>query len=123
MAEMSDTPQIAVFDTAFNAYIPPSVDELGIPTEFAISQNYPNPFNMTTTIQHSLTKESNVIISIFNAIGQVVRRFDQGFQQPGNYKVAWDCKDNQGHHSTSGLYLYQIIADGFVNVKSMVLVK
>ncbi|GAG50396.1 unnamed protein product, partial [marine sediment metagenome] len=94
-----------------------------IPTEFAISQNYPNPFNLTTTIQYSLTKKSDVTISIFNTIGQVVRRFDQGFQQPGNYKVVWGGKDNQGHDAPSGLYFYQIIADGFVNVKRMVLVK
>ncbi len=103
--------------------VPSSVDELGIPTEFAISQNYPNPFNLTTKIQYNLTKESDVKISILNAIGQVVRRFDQGFQQPGNYKVVWDGKDNQGQHVPSSVYFYQIIADGFVNVKRMVLLK
>ncbi len=117
-------PDLTIYkdELRLTVFIVPSSDvELEIPTEFSISQNYPNPFNPITTIQYTLTKESYVTISIFNTIGQVVRKFDQGFQQPGNYQVVWNGKDNQGQNASSGLYFYQIIADGLVNVKRMVL--
>lgn len=40
--------------------------------------NYPNPFNPETTIKYSLAEKSNVVIDIYNIIGQKVKSFDRG---------------------------------------------
>ena len=90
---------------------------------FQLMQNYPNPFNPTTTIQYALPKASNVRIQIFNSAGQLIRTLDQNYQQMGSYHVVWNGKDHSGHQVPSGLYYYQIIADGFKKVRKMTLLK
>lgn len=45
-------------------------------------QNYPNPFNPETWIPYSLSKESNVIIKIYNINGQTIRMLDLGNKLP-----------------------------------------
>ncbi len=90
---------------------------------FLLQQNYPNPFNPTTTIQYSLPKSSEVKIRIFNPMGQVIQTLVQEDQQPGNYNVTWDGKTTQGQLVPSGVYYYQIIAEGFTDVKKMLLIK
>lgn len=94
-----------------------------LPKMFLLQQNYPNPFNPTTTIQYTLPKRTEVTIQIFNPLGQMVRTFDETLQQPGSYQVIWDGKDSQGHQVPSGFYFYRIIADGFTDVRKMILLK
>ncbi|MGP8329175.1 MAG: FlgD immunoglobulin-like domain containing protein [Methanosarcinaceae archaeon] len=94
-----------------------------LPKMFRLQQNYPNPFNPTTTIQYDLPKTSKVTINIFNAVGQLVRKLNRETQQPGSYQLTWDGRDQQGQLLPSGVYLYQIAAVGFTDVKKMLLVK
>ena len=46
------------------------IDE--IPTEFLLSQNYPNPFNPSTKIKYSIPQSSNVIIKVFDILGNEI---------------------------------------------------
>jgi hypothetical protein len=45
-------------------------------------QNYPNPFNPETWISYSLSKESNVVIKIYNINRQTIRMLDLGNELP-----------------------------------------
>ena len=90
---------------------------------FQLLQNYPNPFNPTTTIQYQLPKAADVKIQIFNSMGQLVRNLEQSCQQPGNYQVIWDGRNDLGQLVPSGLYYYQIISGGHKKVRKMTLLK
>ena len=90
---------------------------------FDLSQNYPNPFNPSTTIQYYLPIQTNVVISIFNSAGQLVRAFNEGKQNAGHYSVTWDGKDKRGADVASGAYFYQVKTSDFFQTKKMMLLK
>ena len=56
-----------------------------IPEETALLPNYPNPFNPETWIPYKLADASNVVITIYDVRGTVVRRLDLGHQREGYY--------------------------------------
>lgn len=88
------------------------------PSEFHLSQNYPNPFNPQTTIEYKLPKSCHVTLKIFNSLGQeIVTLIDQE-QKAGDFKVQWNA---QG--LTTGLYLYQLEAEGFSKVRKMLVLQ
>jgi hypothetical protein len=88
------------------------------PTSFVLEQNYPNPFNPTTTISFSLARKSNVKLVLYNVLGDMVQEIAAGEYHAGQHEVVF----NAGELAT-GLYLYKLEADGFVDVKKMALVK
>ena len=51
------------------------------PDETQLLANYPNPFNPETWIPYQLANDSDVLITIYNIRGTVVRRLDLGHQQ------------------------------------------
>lgn len=69
-----------------------SIEEVSsaIPDRFDLKQNYPNPFNPTTTIEYSIPNRSFVVITIFNVLGQDVRKLVNEFKDKGVYKMKWD---------------------------------
>lgn len=89
-----------------------------IPTEFSLSQNFPNPFNPTTNIKFGLPKESNVVLRIYNILGEEVATLVNKVMPAGFHTVNFDAS-----RLTSGLYIYRIEAENFVQVKKMMLMK
>ena len=103
---------------------PLSINTLaGIPTSYALSQNYPNPFNPTTTINFALPEASNVVLTIYNALGQEVRTLKTDYLNVGNYSVTWDGLDNAGNMITSGVYIYTMTAGDHNFSKKMLMLK
>ncbi len=94
-----------------------------LPSNFNIYQNYPNPFNPSTTIEFNLPTKSNVSINIYNLLGQEVQQLVNQEYSAGNYKVTWDGKTSTGVQTSSGIYLYRIETDDFVETKKMLLLK
>jgi len=113
-ADMSD-------DNGWLTLVPQVTSKL-IPTSFALAQNYPNPFNPSTTIEFSIPVRSSWTMTIFNSLGQQVRRFD-GVADPGVARVVWDGADNAGQHVASGMYFYSAKAGSFVETRKMILMK
>ncbi|NQV30223.1 MAG: lamin tail domain-containing protein [Candidatus Marinimicrobia bacterium] len=95
----------------------------GIPTSYALSQNYPNPFNPTTTINIALPEANNVVLTIYNALGQEVRTLKTDYLNAGNYSVTWDGLDNAGNSISSGLYIYTMTAGNQNFSKKMLMLK
>jgi len=96
--------------------------EAVVPTAYTLSQNYPNPFNPSTTIEYSIPKASNVRITVYNILGEIVDLLDNSFRQAGSYKVTW----NPGRIA-SGVYFYELKAvssgDEFSVMKKMIMLK
>ena len=95
-----------------------------IPREITLEQNYPNPFNPITKIKFSLEQAGLVNISIYNVMGQEVkkvvnnRRLNAGF-----HTKVWNATDNQGREVPTGNYFYSIEAGDFRQTKKMILLK
>ena len=89
-----------------------------LPTQVRLNQNYPNPFNPSTTISYQLTSPAKVKLEIFNALGQSVAVLVNEFQFSGEQIVAWDASN-----IPSGIYLYQLTTENFVQTKRMTLIK
>jgi hypothetical protein len=94
-----------------------------VPSEFALFQNYPNPFNPETTIQYQVPERSEVKLLIFNFLGQRVATLVDEVQSMGDYSVQWDGKDDTGKAVASGVYLYRLQTNQFVQVKKLALLR
>ena len=96
--------------------------------ETALFPNYPNPFNPETWIPYQLANPSEVLITIYDARGRVVRRLDLGHQHEGYYTTQnraayWDGRNNVGERVASGIYFYTLTAGDFTTTRKMVILK
>ncbi|MBN4081089.1 T9SS type A sorting domain-containing protein [Caldithrix abyssi] len=98
-------------------------NEVSIPSEFALHPNYPNPFNPITTIKFDLPEKSQVKIFIYDIQGRGVRQLVNRTEDTGYKSIQWDATDNHGRPVSAGVYLYQIHAGDFIQVRKMVLMK
>jgi len=99
-----------------------------VPTQFSLEQNYPNPFNPTTTIQFSLPVNSNVKLVVYNMLGQAVATLLNEQRSAGNHSIVWNSSNTNGVKLSSGIYFYELIANGlnggsFQQIRKMVLLK
>lgn len=94
-----------------------------LPRTFAVSRNYPNPFNPSTTIRYQLPRGSEVVLEIYNILGEKVRSLVNQRQEAGYHKVVWDGRDDNGVPVASGLYLYRFRAGKYEKTNKMVLLK
>ncbi len=91
----------------------------GIVRKFELVGNYPNPFNPETTVLFRLASESNVKISIYNNLGQVVRVVKDENMKAGSHEIKIIATD-----LSSGVYFYEVLAgENTRAIKKMVLVK
>ncbi|MBI2428365.1 MAG: T9SS type A sorting domain-containing protein [Ignavibacteriales bacterium] len=89
-----------------------------VPDVYSLTQNYPNPFNPATTLRYSIPQASQVVLTVYNVIGQEVATLVNEHQTSGVYTVAFDASN-----LASGMYLYRITAGNFVQTKKMILLK
>jgi len=94
-----------------------------LPEEYSLEQNFPNPFNPATTIRYSLPKSDDVILEFFNILGQLVNTHNFGYQSAGIYSFTWNGTDYNNQPLSSGIYLYRLRTDGFIETKKMALIK
>jgi hypothetical protein len=77
--------------------------------------NHPNPFNPSTTINFSISKESNVELTIFNIKGQKVKQLVSNSANQfsaGQHSVVWNGTDENNQPVSSGVYFYKMKLDG-----------
>jgi len=88
------------------------------PDNIMLWQNYPNPFNPVTVIKYQLPKSSHVTLRIFDVVGKEVAVLVDEQKNAGSYQVTFN---NSG--LASGVYLYQLKADSFMESRKLVLLK
>ncbi len=92
--------------------------QANIPTHFEVKQNYPNPFNPTTKIYFTIPEETNVRITIYNMLGEVVVELLNRPLNAGYHEVVFNSQPYP-----TGVYYYKINAGNFTDIKKMVLIK
>ena len=86
--------------------------------EFKLEQNYPNPFNQITNIQFSIPRVEFVTLKIYNMLGQEITTLVSDQLNSGTYNFTWDASN-----FASGVYVYKIETDDFVQSKKLILIK
>jgi hypothetical protein len=95
-----------------------SVENEDIPIEYALQQNYPNPFNPSTKIEYSIPQSSNVVIKVFDILGNEIATLVDEYKPVGSYEVVFNASS-----LPSGVYFYRIQAGDFISTKKMILMK
>lgn len=95
------------------AYASPVTEEGELPRTFALLGNTPNPFNPRTEIRFELSTGGPVLVDVYDLGGRRVRRLVDGEIRPaGRHQVTWNGADEAGRAQSSGVYLYQVTAEG-----------
>ena len=105
-----------------------AVTTLGQIKRTALFQNFPNPFNPETWLPYRLASDSPVTLRIYNVEGKLVREWDLGEQESGDYLTRetaayWDGRDQHGEIASSGMYVYALQAGSFQATRRMVVLK
>jgi hypothetical protein len=94
------------------------VNAVQIPNGFLLNQNYPNPFNPSTKINYSIPVDSRVQLLVYGITGEQVKSLVNEYQTAGIYTVDFDASV-----LSSGIYFYKIIANNFLQIKKMSVLK
>jgi hypothetical protein len=105
------------FDGTFN-YSPEIEVDVNELTEFSLFQNYPNPFNPSTTIKFALQDKSDLVIAVYNSLGEKVAEVFKGELEEGYHQVEFNASS-----LPSGVYFYRFESEQFAAVKKMLLIK
>jgi hypothetical protein len=93
-------------------------NELANEKTYLLSQNYPNPFNPVTKINYSIPQSSQVVIKIFDILGNEIEELVNEIKPKGTYELRWYVEN-----LPSGIYFYRLKAGDFIETKKMVLMK
>jgi hypothetical protein len=89
-----------------------------LPKEFILYQNYPNPFNSQTRISFYLPKLQKVALKIYNILGSEIATLVDEELTRGVYNYIFDVSN-----LTSGVYFYQLQANGFLQTRKLMVLK
>ena len=93
------------------------------PNEFMLLSNHPNPFNPETTIVCTLSKASELDVTIVNMRGQIIQQ-QTGIQaSAGVNRFKWDGKTSSGKNAAAGVYVCQVKANHAVQTIKMILLR
>ena len=95
-----------------------------IPNSLAVLHAaYPNPFNPSTTISFDVLNAEQVVISIYNIKGQLVKNMCNQVYDKGYHSIIWNGTDNKGTKCSTGVYFYKMQAGRSTQTKKMMMIK
>ena len=98
-----------------------AVETAATPSTFALGANYPNPFNPATIIPLAVPAQAgDVDLTIYNVLGQPMRRVWTGPLPAGEHRLTWDGRDAQGQPVAAGVYLYRLHVGDQMRTRKMV---
>lgn len=86
--------------------------------DYQLYQCYPNPFNPVTTIEYDLPIDAPIILKIYDDLGRELKTLVDEHQPGGHHQIRVDLSNQ-----ASGTYFYQMIANGYVKTKKLLLIK
>jgi photosystem II stability/assembly factor-like uncharacterized protein len=92
--------------------------EVNAPDKFALYQNYPNPFNPVSQINYQIPVKGFVSLKVYDTLGEEVATLVNEEKSAGSYEVKFDGSD-----LPSGVYIYRLVVEKFVEFKKMIIIK
>jgi hypothetical protein len=113
-------------------YLPTSIysSKYETPSEFTLLQNYPNPFNPSTKIKFTVPavetqRAVSVQLKVYDLLGNEVATLVNEEKPAGEYEVVFNTYSGvsaKGGYA-SGVYIYELKAGSFIEVKKMMLMR
>lgn len=75
----------------FQLVTPISVDDKTQPEKFKLNPAYPNPFNPSTQVSFSLPEAGQTVLTVFNMLGQPVKKLASQVFPAGNHELTFDA--------------------------------
>ena len=88
------------------------------PETFVLSNSYPNPGKGQITFSYQLPKPGQATMEIYNMLGQIVQKFDLGYQSAGTHSLNWNPSQQ-----AQGVYFYRLQAGDYSSTKKLVVLK
>lgn len=88
------------------------------PADYLLQQNFPNPFNPSTIINYQIPVTGLVSLKIYDILGREISTLVNEIKQVGSYSIQFNASA-----LTSGMYLYELRAGDFRQVRKMILIK
>jgi hypothetical protein len=83
-----------------------------------LCQNYPNPFNPNTLIKFNLINSAFVTLKVYDMLGREIAVIVNDYLEAGEHTVQFNSGD-----LSSGIYIYELNANGVKDIKKMILIK
>jgi len=93
-----------------------------LPTQETLYQNYPNPFNSSTFIRYEVPEPTNIVLEVFNLLGQRVKHIFRGMVSSQGTQE-WDGTDDYGRQVASGVYFTRLVTPNSVRSIKMLFIK
>lgn len=93
------------------------------PTSLRLDAAWPNPFNPRTNLRYALPRDGDVVVTIHDLQGHLVRTLVEGTQTAGEHQVSWDGRGDDGRSVPSGPYLGRVSGGGQVRSVKLALLK
>ncbi len=74
---------------------------------------YPNPYTSFATVVLNIPNTTNVLLEVYNVLGQKVQTLDNSQKQTGNYKYSFSAKNL---NLSTGMYFVKLTAGNITNV-------
>jgi hypothetical protein len=100
---------------------------------YTLYQNYPNPFNPSTTIKFTIPQDQRsetqeVKLIVFDLLGNEVATLVNGDKSAGEYEfefsaIGGSASGGDSYNLPSGIYIYRLRSENFIQTKKMILIK
>jgi len=88
------------------------------PLTYILNPNYPNPFNPTTMISFQIPNSENVVLKVYDLLGEEVATLVNDYLIAGYYEINFDANS-----LSSGMYVYRITAGKYSDTRKMAFIK
>jgi hypothetical protein len=93
------------------------------PKELRLYPVVPVPMSSKAEIRFEVSSTSRVKLTLVDIAGSWVRVLNDGVMRPGEYRVVWDGRNDQGQRVPSGVYFLKLEALGQSAVQRVVVVR
>lgn len=84
---------------------------------------FPNPFDSEVTLEYELKRHAEIRVNIYTLTGQHVAKVFEGQQSAGLQQLTWNTAADSGQELKNGIYVCQLMVDGHVSTRKLILVK
>ncbi|MBU1262590.1 T9SS type A sorting domain-containing protein, partial [bacterium] len=97
-----------------------------IPSISILLQSYPNPSSDSCYIPFKLSEDADVIVEVYNILGQKVRTIEAGYKKAGSYikqdkALFYDLRNDKGDKLSQGLYFIKLKAGKYSGRQRLVI--
>ncbi|MFH0774719.1 MAG: T9SS type A sorting domain-containing protein, partial [bacterium] len=97
-----------------------------IPSISILLQSYPNPSSDSCYIPFKLSEDADVLLEVYNILGQKVKTIDAGYKKAGLYitkekAILYDTRNDRGDKLSQGLYFISLKAGKYSGRQRLVI--